>query len=336
MSRAALLLLTPFRWLGRGLLALLGGLDRGLVFLARPFGVLVASPLRRYAILLGDYTLIYLLALLPLPILPLLALAVGYVGVLAIGRAWVLNEKQRSAIAKKLRDGNPDEMPDLRGVALVSALQLLLLFPLLFMQVQRHFGLYVEPPGGATFTDWLLFTLDSYGKAVLGLLEIYGIHFDAIRFASPWGRHLVTLKRLTFDYILLQGVVRLYAIHETARETVAAVKTDLDMAVRLGRRAVRPLVRALGDDNAEVRGRAAEALGALGNDRGVEPLLEAMRDPSELVRERAAKALGALGDRRAVGPLVEALQDHDRYVKAAAGQALKQVAPEEAARHKVR
>jgi hypothetical protein len=221
-------------------------------------------------------------------------------------------------------------------VALVSALQLLLIFPLLFMQLQRHFDLYVEPPGGATFTTWLLFTLDSYNKAFLSLLDIYGIHFDAIGYASPWGRHLVTLKRLTFDYILIQGILRLYAIHETARESVAAVKTDLDMAVRLGRRALGPLVRALEDDNAEVRARAAEALGALGNDRAVEPLIEALREPSELVRERAAKALGALGDRRAVGPLVEALSDADRYVKAAAGQALKQVAPEEAARHKVR
>jgi hypothetical protein len=227
-----------------------------------------------------------------------------------------------------LRDGNPDEMPDLRWTALFSALQLLILFPLLFQQVQRHFGLYREPTGGATFGTWLLFTLDSYSKAFLGLLEIYGIHFDSIGYASPWGRHLVTLKRLTFDYILIQGIIRLFAIRETTRDAVAAVKTDLDMAVRLGRRALGPLVRALEDSNVEVRARAAEALGVLGSERAVEPLLEALRGPSELVRERAAKALGMLGDRRAVEPLRQALADPDRYVKAAAAQALKQIASE--------
>src|SRR5438270_2651442 len=221
-------LVRPFRWAWQGIRTLLGGLDDCLVYLATPFGVRVANPVKRYAILLGVYAAFYLLALLPVPGLPLVVLAAGYVGVLAVGRAWVVNEKQRSAIAKKLRDGNPDEMPDLRWTALVSALQLLVLFPLLFQQVQRQFGLYREPPGGATFGTWVLFTLDSYSKAFLGLLEIYGVHFEAIGYRSPWGRHLVTLKRLTFDYILFQGIIRLFAISESAREAVADVKFDDD------------------------------------------------------------------------------------------------------------
>src|SRR5438270_37283 len=325
-------LVRPFRWAWQGIRTLLGGLDDCLVYLAIPFGVRVADPVRRYAILLGVYAAIYLFALVPIPGLPLIALAAGYVGVLAVGRAWVVNVKQRAAIAKKLRDGDPDEMPELRWTALVSALQLFILFPLLFRSVQHDFGLYKVdglPGGQASFGAWVVFTLDSYSKALLGLLEIYGVRVESLGFQHidydlPWGRHLVTLKRLTFDYILIQGIVRLLAIRETGRDAVAAVKTDLDMAVRLGRRALRPLVRALRDPNAEVRARAAEALGTLGYARAVGPLIAALRGPSELVRERAAKALGALGDRRAAGPLREALQDPDRYVQAAAAQALKQ------------
>jgi hypothetical protein len=42
------------------------------------------------------YVVIYLVALLPVPVLPLVALAVGYVGVIAVGQAWVANEKQRA------------------------------------------------------------------------------------------------------------------------------------------------------------------------------------------------------------------------------------------------
>jgi HEAT repeat protein len=146
----------------------------------------------------------------------------------------------------------------------------------------------------------------------------------------------VTLKRLTFDYILLQGILRLFAIRETIRDAVAAVKTDRELAERLGKRAIRPLIRALEDDNVEVRARAAEALGTLADPRVVEPLIEALAGPSELVRERAAKALGAVGDARAVEPLIKALQDRDRYVKAAAAGALKRLDPSAAARAGVR
>src|SRR5262249_24431166 len=275
---------------------------------------------RRYLQMLSIYACVYLLALLPVRWVPLIALAVGYIGVLAIGRAWVKNEKMRTAIAKKLKDGNPDELPDLRWTALVSALQLLILFPLFFQQMQAHFGLYKVPPDSDTFGKWLLFTVSHYSKAVLGLLDLYGYKITTIEPDTPWGRHLVLLKRLTIDYILIQGLIRIYAIHQTVSEGVSAVKADRDMAVRLGRRAARPLIRALeNDDNAEVRARAAEALGTLGGEEVVEPLIEALQSQSELVRERAAKALGTLGDPRACEPLRNlAANDHDRYVRAAA------------------
>src|SRR5262249_58423305 len=82
--------------------AAFSALDQTLVWLATPFGVKVFSPTRRYAQMLSIYACVYLLALLPVRWVPLIALAVGYIGVLAIGRAWVKNEKMRTAIAKKL------------------------------------------------------------------------------------------------------------------------------------------------------------------------------------------------------------------------------------------
>jgi hypothetical protein len=332
----AALLLAPFRWIGLGVRALFAALDRALVFCATPFGVHLKDPLRRYALFLGVYAAVYGLGVLPVSVVPVVALGFGYLGVLAVGRAWVLNEKQRSAIAKKLRDGRPDDMPDLRGVALLSALQLIVLFPLLFQHVHSEFGLF-EVRGDDSFWNWLLFTFDSYSRGLLGLLELYGVKLEhGIEPSTAWGRHLVTLKRLTIDWILIQGVVRLFAIRETVRDAVAAVKSDRELAERLGRRAVGPLIRALQDPNVEVRGRAAETLGTLGDARAVSPLLEALRGPSELVRERAARALGQLGDARAVEPLTAALKDPDRYVKAAAADALKRLDPRAAAKAGVR
>jgi hypothetical protein len=245
------------------------GLDRAFTLLAVPFGVGIADPARRYTVLLGVFAVIYVLGELSIRWLPLAALGFGYVGVLAIGRAWVRNEKERTAISKKLREGDPDKMPDLRRTALVSALQLLILFPLAYQQVQWHFGLY-RTTGDATFLDWLWFSLDkTYLKALPDWSILYGVHVSTIDFDGSWGRHLVLLSRLTFDYILIQGVLRLLAIRATINEAVAAVKADPEMAVRLGRRAVEPLVEKLHDPDRAVRGAAANALTQLGEGRRI-------------------------------------------------------------------
>ncbi len=268
-------LLTPFQtawWLVAGVFT---ALDRGFAWLALPFGVRVRDPLRRYAILLGLYALLLVLGSLPDPVVSLSALAIGYVGVLAIGRAWVRNEKERTAIVKLLADADPDQLPDLRGTALVSALMLLILFPLLFQQVERFFHLYKvnEEP---TFWNWLWFSLDkTYLKALPDWSVLYGVHISSIEFDSRWGRHLVLLTRVTFDYILIQGLIRLLAIRATIREAVAVVKADPHVAVRLGRRAIAPLIQKLQDPDKAVRGAAANALLQLGDPHGIQSISRA-------------------------------------------------------------
>ena len=260
--------LAPVRVVG----SVFAALDRGFASLAVPFGVRVRDPVRRYALMLGLYTVLFVLGSQPSPGVSLPALAIAYVGVLAIGRAWVLNEKKRTAIVKKLDDADPDKLPDLRWTALVSALMLLVLFPLLFQQVQQ-FGLYRvnhEP----TFWSWLWFTLDStYLKALPDWSYLYNVHYRGIQFDAPWGRHLVLLTRLTFDYILIQGVLRLLAIRATIKEAVAAVKADPEMAVRLGRRAIPPLLEKLNDPDKAVRGAAANALTQLGDERALQGIV---------------------------------------------------------------
>src|SRR5205085_6328886 len=135
----------------------------------------VRDPRRRYALMLGLFAFIYVLGALHVRVLPLVALGFGYLGVLAIGRSWVINEKQRTAIAKKLEDGDPDQMPDLRWAALISALQLLILFPLLFQQLQWHYGLF-RVAGAAGFGDWFWFALDkTYLKALPDWSVLYGV-----------------------------------------------------------------------------------------------------------------------------------------------------------------
>jgi hypothetical protein len=265
----------PLRTAGRLLARGFSALDHGFAWLAVPFGVRLRNPILRYTVLLGLFGLIFVLGALRLDRVSLGALVFGYVGVLAIGRAWVLNEKKRIRIVKKLDDQDPDRLPDLRGSALVSALLLLILFPLLYQQVEEMFHLYKvnEEP---KFWDWLRFAIDkTYLKALPDWSILYGVRIDSIDFQEKWGRHLVLLSRLTFDYILIQGLLRLLFIRATIREAVAVIKIDPDVAVRVGKRAIPSLLEKLQDPDKSVRGAAANVLTQLGDSTALQQIQEA-------------------------------------------------------------
>jgi HEAT repeat protein len=353
----ALLLRGLLRGLYDAAAYLLGKLNRALIAVSTLFGVHIVSPQRRYAVLMGIYLVVFLVGSLPIPVLPLAALAFGYIGVLAVNRAWSANEEERNAIAKKLQDGEPDQLPDLRSFALVSAIMLVILFPLIFRQLQWQFDCYKLPPTGTDFGGWMLFTLDSYNKSFLGFLELYGIHINHIGYESTWGRHIVMLCRLTFDFLLIQGIMRLFAIHAAVRDAVAAVATDPNLAVRMGKRAVKPLIAALRGAGSGTTENIAMALGKLKDPRAVEPLIGVMlhlldkdaareaivalgelRDPRALeplidtvtgrirmdteMRREAVVALAKLKDPRAVEPLIVALNENDEQLRLAASVAL--------------
>jgi HEAT repeat protein len=124
----------------------------------------------------------------------------------------------------------------------------------------------------------------------------------------------------------------LVGIGKPAVEPLIKALGDSDWKVReasaeaLGRigdkRAVEPLIKALGDSLGSVREAAAEALGRIGDKRAVEPLIKALGDSLGFVREASAEALGRIGDKRAVEPLIKALGDSERYVREAAAEAL--------------
>jgi len=78
---------------------------------------------------------------------------------------------------------------------------------------------------------------------------------------------------------------------------------------------IEPLLFALKDKEAEVRGAAALALGQVRDLRVLEPLLQQLRDPVALVRATAADALGQLKDPRAIDWLLNLLQDADAVVR---------------------
>jgi HEAT repeat protein len=117
---------------------------------------------------------------------------------------------------------------------------------------------------------------------------------------------------------------------------------------RFGAEAVSPLIKALKDEEAQVRVGAAMALGKIGDARAVEPLIKALKredwyanwnvpqsaadalkviEPVEALigvlsddsrRRHASRILGEIGDRRAVEPLIGMLSNDDSWYAATA------------------
>jgi HEAT repeat protein len=83
--------------------------------------------------------------------------------------------------------------------------------------------------------------------------------------------------------------------------------------VKIGPPSIEPSLKALRDENGDVRKSAAEALGKIGDKRAIEPLIKALGDENGDVRESAAEVLGKIGDKRAVEPLLKALEDENEY-----------------------
>lgn len=95
-------------------------IDKGLIWLSRPFLTRPAKTFRRHApswrwtVFLVWYAGIFAAAAYAPPPVAVAALAWGIVGVVAINRAWVKNEKVRSKIGKKI-DPDAESLDALAG-----------------------------------------------------------------------------------------------------------------------------------------------------------------------------------------------------------------------------
>ena len=85
------------------------------------------------------------------------------------------------------------------------------------------------------------------------------------------------------------------------------------------------LIAVLEDEDPDVRGAAAAALGMIGDRRGVEALIAALDDEEWPVRSAAAHALGTIGDEAAIGALSALLSDEEEGVRGAAASSLEDI-----------
>ena len=324
-------------------------LDEFLANYAKLFGVGIVKSAPRNILFLSVYGLIYLCAIFANHTLGFIALWFGYIGVLAIGRAWAQNEGLRTKISKKIEDYDPDGLPDLRLTAALAASQMVFIVPMILEHSHSIFDLY-NAPENTTWKTWGLFGLDLLFRSFLDWSEVYNIHVSNVKLSTRGGRHLVMFILLSIDYMIIQTIIRIIGINRTIVEGVAVARKDPEMAFRLGRRAAYKLASIAkneSNDN-ELRMKTIEALGMIGDPRAsptlveilaneklhtsataslvmighFDSLIKGIKHENPLIRRGCVAALGRLDDSIANKILSEAIQDSDPGVRQFAHQAI--------------
>jgi len=252
----------------------------------------------------------------------------------AVYWTWGCNEIQRGRIAKKIDSSDPDALPRMQDLALMTAVATPVVLILLFDRLQSCFGLFLLR-AAPSFADWLYFLLDkTYLRALpdyleMGITRIEDIHKGRVDYLSGTsgiaGKVLVTVAYLILYWILLQGLLRVWQLQRDLSEGVEGVALDPDMAVRLGHRAV-PLLLAVWEREEvtpPVRANIATALGRIGDPTALPVLEKASREPTcaAVVREAVLLALGDLDHVESVRILEAVLLDGETSAGARAAAA---------------
>jgi HEAT repeat protein len=306
---------------------------------AVPFGVTLPSrPLRCTAYLASTLAFFFAAWFAP-SYLALLILIVGLWCLVAVYWTWTRNENQRGRIAKKIDPTNADTLPDLMDIALFTALLTPLYLLLLFERLQECFNLF-QVTQTPNLANWFWFVLDkTYLRAFpdtvdLWVARVESIHSDIVDYypgRPGWsGRIVVFLAWLLLYYILIQGIIRIWQIRRDINEGIAGVERDYQMPVCLGRRAVRPLLRAWGEARKpdstvtpQTRANMAKALGRIGDHSAIPPLRDVAidRQTPDLVREATLRALGELQCEESAQILASILRDTEDTATARAAAA---------------
>ncbi|HIH81229.1 MAG TPA: HEAT repeat domain-containing protein [Candidatus Thalassarchaeaceae archaeon] len=184
------------------------------------------------------------------------------------------------------------------------------------------FGLY-EVPENALLSDWMLLGVDLLFRSFLDWSEIYGVQLSSIELDSMGGRHLFMILLLTIDFILIQGLLRVFEIRRTISEGVAATVRDPEMAYRLGSRAVPSLLLMLEDEaiSGEQCKNVIEALAVLREASACELILDRFDDDE--LRDTAIAAMVVIGH---LPPLLGALNSHSKPKRTGSITALRKLA----------
>lgn len=207
---------------------------------------------------------------------------------ISVNRAWSQNEGARSDIADGYSKQNADDLPDLRLLALISAVIALLLLPFLFYfsnasACSTGLANCLFKVSGHSFGVWVLHSADLVVKVVgfFGVTDVYGFPSptDVVP-VVPNAKHLLMFARLVVAFVFLSTFFELYRITTSVARAAKSLDEGPDRMARIGQRAIPDLVVYLRENT------------GLGNDPRITPA----EDPNRVARN-AAEALGMIGSR---------------------------------------
>ncbi len=134
-------------------------------------------------------------------VFPLLFLGFGILALCVVG--WKALLKKRSEKSLKYSYGQDDF-----AMECSCAIALFLMFALFFQDLDDHYSDFFIVEDGATYLNWLLFTMENIFESIFDVLSIYEIKISGIQPTDNIAKSAVLFFRFTVNIVVLMLIVR--------------------------------------------------------------------------------------------------------------------------------
>ena len=134
-------------------------------------------------------------------VFPLLFVGLGILSLYYVG--WKATFKRRSEKSLKYSYGQGDLAMECSCV-----FALFIMFAFFFQDLHRQFPVFFIVEDGATYLNWLLFTIENIFESIFDVLSVYEIKISGIRPSDNVGKSLILFFRFTVNVVVLLLIVR--------------------------------------------------------------------------------------------------------------------------------
>ena len=134
-------------------------------------------------------------------VFPLLVVGSGILSLYYVG--WKATLKKRSEKSLKYSYGQGDLAMEFSCVFAIF-----LMFAFFFQDLHRQFPDYFIVEEGATYLNWLIFTVENIFESIFDVLSVYQIKFSGIRPSDNVAKTLILFFRFTVNVVVLILIVR--------------------------------------------------------------------------------------------------------------------------------
>ncbi|MDR4495605.1 MAG: hypothetical protein R3B74_14565 [Nitrospirales bacterium] len=134
-------------------------------------------------------------------VFPLLFVGLGILSLYYVG--WKATLKKRSEKSLKYSYGQGDLAMECSCV-----FALFLMFALFFQDLHRQFPGFFRVQEGATYLNWLVFTIENIFESIFDVLSVYEIKISGIRAMDNVAKTLILFFRFTVNVVVLILIVR--------------------------------------------------------------------------------------------------------------------------------